>query len=126
MTKQIYKILVLVTVLLLKAVEAKSWLSCFHCPTSEDYSFECRHGVIPRWPLCLMYTVDDWVDMAIDSSTRCCGDDRTDCKCPKKDTWRFKKRIGDYCEAAKQCEEDRKMFSPYVNTQEGEEMLQED
>jgi hypothetical protein len=96
-------------------VESK-WLGCFSCPTSDDYSAECVENITPPWPICLLHTTDEWVDKAMDSASRCCGDDLTKCKCPKKDTQKFLDGIGDYCDGVATCADDvKKLIAEEIN-----------
>jgi len=106
----------LVFLAFLGSVESK-WLGCFSCPTSDDYSAECVENITPPWPICLLHTTDFWVDKAMDSATRCCGDDLSECKCPKKDTRKFLDRIDDYCDGVATCAEDdkKKLIAEEIN-----------
>ncbi len=76
----------------------------FECPTSDSYPESCLDSVLPPWPICKFKTVDDWVACSQDSATRCCGDDLSECKCPKKDTEAFLDKIGDWCAGVATCE----------------------
>jgi hypothetical protein len=89
------------------SVESK-WLAYFDCPTSDDYSPQCLEIVTPPWPICLLKSSHEWVDKAIDSASRCCGDDLSECKCPKKDTEKFLDKIDEYCNGVATCSEDKK------------------
>lgn len=91
------------------------WLSCFHCPTSDDYDPACVDAIMPPWPICLFHSVDYWVENAIDSESRCCGDDISECKCPHKDTAKFKERIEAYCEGVQKCKSSRELFHSNAN-----------
>jgi hypothetical protein len=82
---------------------AKFKCSCFSCPRSDDYSPECLDAITPPWPICLRHSSEEWVNIAIDSIPRCCGDDLTNCKCPMKDSQYFLNRIDDYCDGADIC-----------------------
>mmetsp|Transcript_16549 Transcript_16549/g.24755 ORF Transcript_16549/g.24755 Transcript_16549/m.24755 type:complete len:146 (-) Transcript_16549:247-684(-) len=82
-----------------------AWTSCpfFECPSDESYPASCTDSVIPPWPICKFHSVEDWVASAQDSATRCCGDDLTDCKCPKKDDEKFLNKIGEWCQGVDSC-----------------------
>mmetsp|Transcript_9993 Transcript_9993/g.15107 ORF Transcript_9993/g.15107 Transcript_9993/m.15107 type:complete len:120 (-) Transcript_9993:314-673(-) len=69
------------------------------CPTDDSIRQECYDAVTPPLPICLGSTAAEWVAKAIDSSTRCCGDDLTECKCPVKEGVMFKEKIGPFCDA---------------------------
>jgi hypothetical protein len=56
----------------------------------------------------LLKSSNEWVDKAIDSASRCCGDDLSECKCPKKDTEKFFDKIDEYCNGVATCSEDKK------------------
>mmetsp|Transcript_2817 Transcript_2817/g.5093 ORF Transcript_2817/g.5093 Transcript_2817/m.5093 type:complete len:148 (+) Transcript_2817:98-541(+) len=77
------------------------------CPQSETnkYSEECYKATCPPPFVCDKMTPDEWVEKALESYPRCCGDDLTECKCPVKDVWPpFKAKIGDYCAKVEICE----------------------
>ena len=78
---------------------------CFECPKDHDnkYSEECLDNAIPPWPICLFHDVDYFVDKSMDGATRCCGDDTSACRCPKKDTPSFLERIDEWCEGIATC-----------------------
>ena len=40
---------------------------------------------------------------AFDSHDRCCGDDLSECRCPRKNSDRFDLKIDDFCESAVVC-----------------------
>mmetsp|Transcript_13566 Transcript_13566/g.25453 ORF Transcript_13566/g.25453 Transcript_13566/m.25453 type:complete len:163 (+) Transcript_13566:499-987(+) len=82
--------------------------NCFSCPTSDDYSPECLDPITPPWPICLRHSSEEWVDIAIDSIPRCCGDDLSECKCPMKDSRYFASKIDEYCDAAEVCKNEEK------------------
>lgn len=69
------------------------------CPKDDNISQTCLDAILPPFPICLGRTAAEWVDHAKDSATRCCVDDMSQCKCPKKDTDAFKAKIGAYCKA---------------------------
>lgn len=79
------------------------FLDCFKCPTSDDYSHECLEHVLPPWPICLSNDAEYFVEKAKDSVPRCCSDDLSECRCPKKDTPKFLDKIDDYCEGVQKC-----------------------
>ncbi len=69
------------------------------CPTDDSIPAACLAAVTPPFPVCLGATAVEWVAKAVDSSTRCCGDDISRCRCPVKDGERFREMIGAYCDA---------------------------
>ena len=75
----------------------------FKCPKSDAYDPACLRSAIPPWPICLFHSVDDFVDHAQDSATRCCGDDISACRCPKKNTDKFLNDIGEWCRGVASC-----------------------
>jgi hypothetical protein len=83
------------------------WLGCFKCPTDEDvdYNPRCVKAAIPPWPICLLNDLDGWVDKALDSADRCCGDDLSMCKCPKKDSPKFLHNIDLWCRDIEFCDD---------------------
>ena len=97
-------LLSLLIIATISPIESK-WLSCFNCPTSDAYGPQCLDSVTPPWPICLLHSVDYWVDSAIDSATRCCGDDLSECNCPKKDSPDFLAKIGAYCDGVATCDD---------------------
>jgi hypothetical protein len=50
------------------------------------------------------HNVEYFVAKAKEGASRCCGDDLTDCKCPKKDTDKFKDNIGAWCADIATCD----------------------
>ena len=99
--------LVLVVMLLagaLPVTEAKFCFKClFHCPKDDSYDPACLRSALPPWPICLFHSVDDFVEHAKDSATRCCGDDTTDCRCPKKASTKFQNHIAEWCIGVASC-----------------------
>uniref|UniRef100_A0A7S4IJP6 Uncharacterized protein n=1 Tax=Odontella aurita TaxID=265563 RepID=A0A7S4IJP6_9STRA len=96
---------ILLVVLALPRVGA--WgLSCFKCPTDDKYDPACLKSAIPPWPICLFHDVKFFVDTAMDGATRCCGEDTSECRCPKKETGAFKDHIGDWCKGVASCKSD--------------------
>ena len=75
----------------------------FQCPTDDSYGSACLRSVIPPWPICKFRTIPDFIEHAKESATRCCGDDLSDCKCPKKDTDKFMQDIGPWCQGVASC-----------------------
>eukprot|EP00984_Skeletonema_dohrnii_P025382 scaffold14539_cov78-Skeletonema_dohrnii-CCMP3373.AAC.2 len=51
-------------------------------------------------------TPDAWVQKALETYPRCCGEDLSECTCPVKDYWFFKNKIADYCVKVEICEPD--------------------
>jgi hypothetical protein len=99
---KIGSIVVLLSLLAFGANEA-GFLDCFKCPTSVYYSDECLEHVLPPWPICLSHDAEFFVEKAKDSAPRCCSDDLSECRCPKKDTPKFLDKIDDYCEGVQKC-----------------------
>ena len=93
-----------------KCITRPHWGGCWECPTDDSYSEECIDGVMPPYPICCSEkrTVQDWVEKAVDSATRCCKDDGelSECMCPIKDTDKFMDNIGNYCDAVDICQAD--------------------
>jgi len=85
---------------------AEAWLSCFKCPTDDKYDKACLKSAIPPWPICLLHDAKFFVDAAMDGATRCCGDDTSQCRCPKKETNAFKDAIGDWCKGVASCKKE--------------------
>lgn len=83
------------------------WLRCLKCPTDEDgdYNPKCVQAVVPPWPICLFRDLDGWVDKAIDSADRCCGHDTSLCRCPKKDTPEFERKMKLWCHDVDFCDD---------------------
>jgi hypothetical protein len=52
------------------------------------------------------HDVEYYVAKSKEGASRCCGDDLTDCKCPKKDTDKFKDNIGSWCADIATCDND--------------------
>lgn len=72
------------------------------CPKDPDVSPECTAAIYPPFPICLKKTAKEWIEHAKDASTRCCGDNIDECKCPAKDGPAFQGQIGGYCNAVKE------------------------
>eukprot|EP00584_Thalassiosira_punctigera_P015332 CAMPEP_0172570106 /NCGR_PEP_ID=MMETSP1067-20121228/126209_1 /TAXON_ID=265564 ORGANISM="Thalassiosira punctigera, Strain Tpunct2005C2" /NCGR_SAMPLE_ID=MMETSP1067 /ASSEMBLY_ACC=CAM_ASM_000444 /LENGTH=97 /DNA_ID=CAMNT_0013362115 /DNA_START=69 /DNA_END=359 /DNA_ORIENTATION=- len=64
------------------------------CPTDASFTQACWEAVTPPFPICEAKTTAEWVTHALDSSTRCCGEDISECKCPVKDGAKFREKIG--------------------------------
>ena len=102
---------VYISIFILALLGAFSYLSLndkgdcpfFECPTSDSYPQTCLDNVIPPWPICKLGSVDHWVEHAKDGATRCCGDDLSQCRCPKKDTKTFLDTIGAWCDGVSTC-----------------------
>lgn len=78
-------------------------VDCFTCPTSDQYDPECLKNAIPPWPICLFHDVDYFVEKSKDGASRCCTDDLTECRCPKKDTPQFLDQIEGWCQGIQKC-----------------------
>ena len=77
--------------------------SCLQCPTTDDYSEECLIYALPPWPICLFHDANYFVAKSIDGASRCCQDDLTECRCPKKDSPKFLDQIGGWCKGVQAC-----------------------
>ncbi len=101
-------ILVVITVASVTIFYSEADCPFFECPTDESYPKTCLDNVIPPWPICKFGTVEKFVAKAKDGATRCCGDDLSACKCPKKDTDKFLDEIGPWCDGVSTCDDDGK------------------
>jgi len=97
-----YLLLSLLVVLLSSPVEA------LFCPKDDSLDPKCLENIIPPWPICLFHDVDYFLSKSLDGSSRCCGDDISECKCPKKDTDKFKSKIGEWCAGVATCAPERR------------------
>ncbi len=80
------------------------WKYCPQPEANSKYSEECYKATTPPPFVCKNMKPDEWVEAALDSYPRCCGDDLSACKCPVKNFWPpFKARIGDYCAKVEIC-----------------------
>uniref|UniRef100_A0A7S1VJ52 Uncharacterized protein n=1 Tax=Grammatophora oceanica TaxID=210454 RepID=A0A7S1VJ52_9STRA len=77
---------------------------CFHCPKDDSYPTTCTRSAIPPWPICLIKDVKGFVAKSQDGATRCCKTDLSECKCPKKDTDKFKDEIESWCADIATCD----------------------
>mmetsp|Transcript_27286 Transcript_27286/g.41063 ORF Transcript_27286/g.41063 Transcript_27286/m.41063 type:complete len:145 (-) Transcript_27286:75-509(-) len=81
------------------------------CPSVDDYiaengnyTYECVDSSIPPYPLCLLHSVEYFIESAIASSDRCCDfSDLSECKCPIKESWWWKMKMGSWCEDIASC-----------------------
>ncbi|CAB9502378.1 expressed unknown protein [Seminavis robusta] len=98
---------IVASALLLLAASASAEGFCFkclfECPKDDAYGPACIRSVMPPWPICKFRNVDDFVEHAKDGATRCCGDDLSACRCPKKDSPKFLERIDDWCKGVASC-----------------------
>jgi len=87
------------------AAEEGFCLKClFKCPKHDDsYGPACMRSVIPPWPICKFHSVEDFVEHAQDSATRCCGDDTSACRCPHKKSAKFLNHIDEWCKGVASC-----------------------
>lgn len=85
------------------ASPSQAFLDCLKCPSDDSLDPKCLINIIPPWPICLFYDLNYFLAKAVDGSSRCCGDDISGCRCPKKDTDKFKDRIGDWCKGVATC-----------------------
>jgi len=88
------------------------YVPCQHkCNVTDDdvamYGAKCLANAVPPWPICLFggsnKPASKYVQHAKDSATRCCGADTSECKCPHQDSWRYKGRIEQWCDAVATC-----------------------
>ena len=75
------------------------------CPVNDDENFDvkCLEAAMPPFPMCTKLTPAEWVKKAVDGSSRCCGDDLSECKCPVKDSERFLNKIQAHCDGIEIC-----------------------
>ena len=102
----LFRCVALLAVLLtaLPVADAKFCFKClFHCPKDDSYDPACLRSALPPWPICWFHSVDDFVDHARDSATRCCGDDTSDCRCPKRKSAKFQDHIVAWCVGVASC-----------------------
>jgi hypothetical protein len=76
---------------------------CLKCPTDDSLDPKCLINIIPPWPICLFHDTKYFLAKAVDGASRCCGDDTSKCRCPKQDTDKYKKSIGDWCAGIAKC-----------------------
>ena len=69
------------------------------CPTDSSIDAACLEASIPPAPMCYTKSASEWVAHAQDSSTRCCGDDISECGCPVKNGAAFQAKIVPKCSA---------------------------
>jgi len=110
-----------------KCITRPHWGKCWSCPTDDSYSDECVNGVMPPYPICCSEkrtTVQEWVEYAVDTATRCCkaDGDLSECMCPVKDTDKFLDNIGNYCDAVDICEADEQSIHTPIGHQSEEYM----
>jgi len=77
------------------------------CPQPGEnatYSEACYKATEPPYFVCKNMTPDEWVEKALETYPRCCGDDLSDCKRPVKDYWFFENKIDGYCEKVELCD----------------------
>jgi hypothetical protein len=85
-----------------------AWLDCFKCPTDDRYGPECLANSIPPWPICLFHTASFFVEKSLDGATRCCQEDKSECRCPQKESPKFIEDIDDWCKGVKTCSDSNK------------------
>ena len=73
------------------------------CPTDDSFSPTCISAIIPPFPICLKKSAAEWVALAQNASPRCCGEDKSGCGCPIKNTLEFQRKIGGYCDGIESC-----------------------
>jgi hypothetical protein len=84
------------------------------CPSPDDfiasnpeYTSNCVESSIPPYPLCLFHDVEYFVNSAIASASRCCGNmndaDYEQCKCPLKSQLWWQEKIIGWCEDILEC-----------------------
>ena len=73
------------------------------CPHDDRFPQGCEM-LMPPYPKCLEGDFVDWVHAAmIEGGPDCCGEDRTACKCPIKDSILFESAVADFCEEVQIC-----------------------
>ena len=94
--------------------EAAFW-SAAPCPEPEadaKYSQECYKATEPPSFVCKNMKPDEWVEKALESYPRCCGDDLSECRCPVKNVYPyFQAKIDDYCAKVELCNPSSAGFS---------------
>mmetsp|Transcript_31121 Transcript_31121/g.45796 ORF Transcript_31121/g.45796 Transcript_31121/m.45796 type:complete len:127 (-) Transcript_31121:62-442(-) len=85
---------------------ADAWGDCPQAPENSKYSEACYKATEPPYFVCINMEPDEWVEKALATYPRCCGEDLTQCTCPVKDYWFFKNKIADYCAKVEVCEPD--------------------
>ena len=75
------------------------------CPVDDDENFDvrCLEAAMPPYPICTKLSPAEWVKKAVDGSSRCCGDDLSECKCPVKDSEIFLNKIQAHCDGIEIC-----------------------
>ena len=79
------------------------WTSNENCASDPVFSDECMRAVRPPYPVCEFKTPAEWVAKAQESVGRCCGDDLSECRCPKKESERFQAKIEGHCAGVAAC-----------------------
>ena len=99
------KIVLVVLVAAVSISNADAW-GWGECPKPDEYKYSeaCYEATQPPYFVCKDMKPDEWVEKALDSYPRCCGDDLSECKCPVKDYWFFKNKIGSYCAKVEECD----------------------
>lgn len=101
------KIVLIVLVAAVSISNADAW-GGGECPKPDKdnakYSEACYEATQPPYFVCKNMKPDEWVEKALDSYPRCCGDDLSECKCPVKDYWFFKNKIDSYCAKVEECD----------------------
>ena len=87
----------------LQSSPTEALFDCLKCPTDDRLDPKCLINIIPPWPICLFHDVNYFLAKAEDGASRCCGDDISKCRCPKKDTGKFQDQIGDWCKGVAKC-----------------------
>ena len=96
-------LVVLVAAVSISNADAWGW---GECPKPEEYKYSeaCYEATQPPYFVCKDMKPDEWVEKALDSYPRCCGDDLSECRCPVKDYWFFKNKIDSYCAKVEECD----------------------
>lgn len=75
----------------------------YGCPKDERFDETCLTAALPPFPMCRQQTAEEWVKKAVDSKARCCGDDRSACRCPVTTSERFLGAIDAKCAGIDVC-----------------------
>lgn len=105
MMQNFFLTFLVILVATLSKADAWGWGECPQPGADAQYSDECYKATEPPYFVCKNMTPDEWVEKALESYPRCCGEDLSECKCPVKDYWFFKNKIDGYCAKVNICRE---------------------
>ena len=77
------------------------------CPAfNEDYGIpeECFELIMPPFPQCKNKNMVEWISKAAGNGGACCGDDKSGCNCPAKNSKHFKMSAEMGCAQFELCE----------------------